>query len=92
MYKRERTAFTDWAIAYAANPNTTPSSTQGQALAIKIHALMSDGKWRTTAAITAELNEDKYLVISAMLCIRAAWGYESSRSSTKGYRRNCYDQ
>jgi hypothetical protein len=87
MRKSERAAFTDWAIAYAANPNTTPSSTQGQALAIKIHALMSDGKWQTTAAIAASLNEDKYLVISAMLCIRAAWGYEASKSRTKGYRR-----
>lgn len=76
-----------WAIAYRDNPNTNPSATPPQALAILIHARMSHGEWRTTAEIAAELGKSVYAVRFVMWVIKDVWGYESSLSRNEGYRR-----
>lgn len=84
----DRKKLKDWAIAYAKNPNTNPSSSPSQALAIKIHNLMSDGKWRTSTAIATELSESVYSVRTVLCYIKDDWHYETSKSRTKGgYRR-----
>jgi hypothetical protein len=76
-----------WAIAYRDNPNTNPSATLPQALAILIHAHMCDGEWRTTAAIASELGKSVYAVRFVMWIIKDVWGYEASNSRNEGYRR-----
>ena len=89
MRESDRLILKNWAIAYAKNRNSNPSSKPSQALAIKIHSLMSDGKWRTAKAIASELNQSPYLVRDVMVCIKDLWGYEASKSKTNGgYRRS----
>ena len=87
MRESDRLILQSWAIAYAKNPNSNPSSKPSQALAIKIHNLMSDGEWRTVKAIATELNESPYLVRDVLWCIKDLWGYEASKSKNGGYRR-----
>lgn len=88
MRKTEKAAFIKWAIAYAQNPNANPSSSNLQALAIKAHDKMSDGKWRTSTALADELGESVASVRAVMICIKDAdWGYEAIASRSKGYRR-----
>ena len=81
------TKLKSWAIAYRANPNTNPSASPQQALAILIHTLMSDGQWRTTAMIAEELGKPVYTVRYVMWVISKVWGYEASTSRNEGYRR-----
>lgn len=89
MRESDRLKLQNWAIDYSQNPNTNPSSTPSQALAIKIHNLMGDGKWRTVKAIASELNESIYPVRDILWCIKDVWGYETSKSKTNGgYRRD----
>ena len=88
MREFDRLKLQNWAIAYAKNPNSNPSSKPSQALAVKIHNLMADGEWRTAKAIASELNQSPYLVRDVMVCIKDLWGYEASKSKTNGgYRR-----
>jgi hypothetical protein len=87
MIKEQRAVLKEWAIAYRANPATL-SQTYKQALAIKIHILMSDGEWRTSNAISTELNEPLYSVRSVMGVVAKCWGYESHRKL--GYRKLGY--
>ena len=87
MRKTDRLKLQTWAIAYASSPDNNPSASPPQALAIKIHTLMSDGKWRTATAIADELSASVYAVRDVMWCIKCAWGYEANKSRSKGYRR-----
>jgi hypothetical protein len=88
MRESDRLILQNWAIAYAKNPNSNPSSKPSQALAIKIHSLMSDGEWRTGKVIASELNESIYPVRDVLWCIKDIWNYETSKSKTNGgYRR-----
>ena len=89
MRESDRLKLQNWAIAYAKNPSSNPSSKPSQALAIKIHNLMSDGEWRTAKAIATELNESPYLTRDVLWCIKDIWNYETSKSKTNGgYRRS----
>lgn len=88
MRESDRLKLQNWAIAYSISPNENPSAKPSQALAIKIHNLMVDGKWRTAKAIATELNESPYLVRDVLWCIKDLWGYEASKSKINGgYRR-----
>jgi hypothetical protein len=84
MIKKQRTALEAWAIAYRDNPATLSSSPK-HALAIKIHILMQDGEWRTSNAITSDLDEKLHSVRSVIGVVAGCWGYESHRKL--GYRR-----
>ena len=88
MRNSDRLKLQSWAIAYANSPNTNPSSKPSQALAIKIHSLMSNGEWRTVKAIATELNESVFAVRDVLWCIKDIWGYQANKSRINGgYKR-----
>lgn len=84
MRKKIRDNLETWAIAYHEDPATL-SRYPSQALAIKIHILMSDGEWRTSNAISSELGEKLHSVRTVIGVVAGCWGYESHKK--KGYRR-----
>jgi hypothetical protein len=86
MRNSDRIALTNWAIAYHQNPATL-SRSPSQALAIEIHEYMKHGEWRTSKAIASKLDKKLHSVRVVMLVIGKHWGYEVSKNTKKGYRR-----
>lgn len=86
MRKEVRDKLEKWAIAYHKNPAIL-ARYPSQVLAVEIHDLMSDGEWRTSKVIAAELKRSVHSVRDVMLAIAVHWDYESSKDRSKGYRR-----